>query len=577
MPKSPQGPSSATESYYQPPQGEAERLIASARIALTAFALFALWLDPSEPTRYAGATYALLLVYSVYALLIRVRIWRVEAPLGWLPLITHASDLATFSVLTAFTDGSRSPFFLYFIFLLACATLRWHSAGAVRTALVVLIVFVAFGFREALIRDPEFELNSFVIRSGNVLIMGVLLGYLGTYMERRTSELSLLTLWPARLPREYPDFLRRALEYAAEILGAGRVLITWDAVEDAFFHVALWSATDWQQIELSAGSFAALVPADLQEHDFLCSDVRMPAPTLVHSPSRGFWRWRGAPVCRDLRDRFQIESVIALRLSGETFGGRLFILDKRPMSSNDLVLGEIVARHVTASLDLYYMTQRARGAAATEERLTMVRDLHDGIAQSLTVANLQLEVAAHVLADGDLEGGRRRLIDLQRLISEEAARLREFIRETRVLVNRPAATDQLNLKTDLAAFLERIAGQWGLKAELMITEGLDNRISARLRREGYSIVREAVFNAARHAHGSSVEAVINLEGAVLSIIVSDNGNGFGFTGEYNLAKMEATNSGPFMLRQRVKSLAGTMTIQSGNTGSSIYISLPLGS
>jgi len=36
------------------PHSRAERLIAAGRVVLAASSLFAVWLDPSEPSKYAG-------------------------------------------------------------------------------------------------------------------------------------------------------------------------------------------------------------------------------------------------------------------------------------------------------------------------------------------------------------------------------------------------------------------------------------------------------------------------------------------------------------------------------------------
>ncbi len=48
------------------PQSRAERLIAGGRVVLAVSSLFAVWLDPSEPAKYAGIAYSLLVSYVVY-------------------------------------------------------------------------------------------------------------------------------------------------------------------------------------------------------------------------------------------------------------------------------------------------------------------------------------------------------------------------------------------------------------------------------------------------------------------------------------------------------------------------------
>src|SRR5262245_47135169 len=48
--------------------GRTERLIAVGRVVLASFSLLAIWLDPSEPAKYATLAYSLLVGYVVYAL-----------------------------------------------------------------------------------------------------------------------------------------------------------------------------------------------------------------------------------------------------------------------------------------------------------------------------------------------------------------------------------------------------------------------------------------------------------------------------------------------------------------------------
>jgi len=91
------------------PRMRPERLIAAGRVVLAVSSLFAVWLDPDEPIRYATVAYGVLLAYVLYAIAVATLLWRVEAvPRLW-PMITHAADLACFSLFIFFTDPtSRS-------------------------------------------------------------------------------------------------------------------------------------------------------------------------------------------------------------------------------------------------------------------------------------------------------------------------------------------------------------------------------------------------------------------------------------------------------------------------------------
>src|SRR5436309_614420 len=87
-----------------------ERPIAAVRVALAASALFAIWLDPTEPARFVGTTYTLHAVYVAYSLVLAAIMWN-RSSYGRLPIITHAADIVASSIFQYLTLGPSSPFF----------------------------------------------------------------------------------------------------------------------------------------------------------------------------------------------------------------------------------------------------------------------------------------------------------------------------------------------------------------------------------------------------------------------------------------------------------------------------------
>jgi len=127
---------------HSSPHSRAERLIATGRVVLAAFSLLAVWLGPSGAASPTPWAYGLLSGYGVYALLVALLVWSWRAHLGRLPLVTHVLDLAAFSFLMYFTGGPSSPFFIYFVFSLVCATVRWQWSGTLWTTLGTLAIDV---------------------------------------------------------------------------------------------------------------------------------------------------------------------------------------------------------------------------------------------------------------------------------------------------------------------------------------------------------------------------------------------------------------------------------------------------
>ncbi len=88
------------------------------------------------------------------------------------------------------------------------------------------------------------------------------------------------------------------------------------------------------------------------------------------------------------------------------------------------------------------------------------------------------------------------------------------------------------------------------------------------------IVQEAVVNAARHGGASEVGVRADLRNGSLCVTVSDNGRGFAFRGHYDHAALAALRRGPVMLKERVNTLGGTLSIDSTAGGARLEIELP---
>lgn len=555
------------------PQSRAERLIAAGRVVLAASSLFAVWLDPSEPAKYAQIAYSLLVAYVVYSLVIAAVVFRSDAPPNRQRLITHAFDLVFFSLFIYFTAGPASPFLIYFVFSLVCATLRWQRRGTLWTAAASIAVFLGVGFYFAEVAgDPAFQLYPLVIRGVYLAVIAVLLGYLGAHEEQTRRDMSLLAAWPQAAPQEVQALAEGLLRHAAQAVGAPRALLAWVEREEPWLYLAFWQGHAFSWSRASPDTFGQLVAEPLAGSGFLCPDVASAQPAVLRKTPGGLSRWRGWPLDPALRERYGMRSVLALPVSGESLDGRIFFLDKGSMTSDDLVLGGILADVVAGRFDHFYLNQQLQEAVATEERLRLARDLHDGVLQSLTGIGLRLAVVRGRL-DEDPAAARESLEALQRLVALEQRDLRFFIRELKP----PPLTapgEARSLPFQVADLVQRIELEWGLRVDLS-TEGLEEPMPEPLARDVYHVVREALVNAVRHGEASEVRVEILRHGRDrLSITVADNGHGFPFQGRLSHRELAEGSLGPKTLLERVESLEGTLALESSPSGARLDIALP---
>ncbi|HKA59640.1 MAG TPA: histidine kinase [Gemmatimonadales bacterium] len=557
------------DTHYAP-RVRVERLIATGRVVLAAFSLLAVWIGPATHATNAEFTNLLLAGYLGYALLLAFVAWFGHAASFRIGLLTHAIDLALFSVFVYLTEGAASPFFTYFIFAIVAATLRWQARGALWTAAMAVVAFSTVGLYAAF-RDPTFELQRFFTQSAYLIVLASLLAALSAYENRRRDEMASLAAWPPAVGPEPRAVLRELLGSTARILNAQRTLLAWEETGQPWLQFGAWSDDSFTVWREPADRYDPLVADPLENVSFLSPDVSQQQATVVLGEDGRLQAWRGTPIHEELRSRFHMRALLSVRVGGEWVRGRLFSLDNRSLTADDLVLGEIVAGHLAASLDHIVQSRRLRQAAAAEARARLSRDLHDGVLQSLTGAALKLE-AVQRLWETQQPAARERLSEIQHLLAQEQRGLRFLIRDTK-LTSADSSIGGTSLSERLNELVRRFESVWGLKTELL-TDDLDTGIADSLAYEICNLVQEALVNAARHATASHAHVALRRHEDQLFITVTDDGHGFPFQGHYDHAMLTSQRLGPVMLKQRVESLGGTLEIESTNQGAHLEIALP---
>jgi signal transduction histidine kinase len=546
------------------PRARAERVIASGRAFLALFALAGALLDPNDPETFADEPFLLLLVYCIYALGIWLATTRGALVMRRATTIQHGIDLLVAVILTTLTRGSGSPFFLFFTFLLLAATVRWQAWGAWTTGLVVITAYLGVAAHEIALHPDPIDVNRFVVRLGLLTVMTMVLGRLGAYQQRLYSELRQLAAWPRTAGRTLDEVLGEALGYATRLLNGPTGVLIWEADDEVRTYVA--SFRDGR-IERDAieGSMSALVPVPEDIRSFLyvrgASGVR-----AVGFSERG--RDIAIPVLNDeIIRRFEVETVIAAALPERSHHGWLLLINRPPrtVTTDDVLLAEIVAADISASMEHWYLSQRAQEVAVAEERLRVSRDLHDGVLQSLTGCRLDIAAAA-TKAEGTSIEIAGQLRSLERSLAHDQQELREVIQQLRGSSVRRQPTPL----RDLCARVER---QWRIAVTL--SSDADNLVPAELNGPTLLMVHEALANAVRHGEATAAHVGIERRGQSLVIRIEDDGHGFPFKGRLQGPELAERQIGPRSLRERAEMLGGTLMVASGETGATVEISIPV--
>ncbi|HET8798862.1 MAG TPA: histidine kinase, partial [Thermoanaerobaculia bacterium] len=470
------------------PHARAERLIATGRFVLAFFSLVAIWFEPSTPARYQRATYAILAIYTVYALITVVFAWRSPVPSARWRLFSHALDLVLFTIFVYLTEGPASPFFLYFVFSLFCATLRFSWRGILATGVAAMTIYGAMAIF-ASVSDPAFEWSRVLIRETYLAVIAALLFYLGMYHQRLRSEMATLAAWPRELAGGVEDVLRGGLAHAASVVNTPRVLLLWEEIEEPWLYVATFTSGDFALQRVAPGSFE--IPGSDAVRNMSCF-IRAEEPSLVYDPaSSTVSEMTGLSMSSSFRRLYAIDSAIVVSLESRTLITHFLIPNVRTATGDDLALAHIAGRLLLATLEQYFFVQQVRQTASAEERLRISRELHAGIVQSLGGVGLQLQaIRTQFVREPEVS---ERLGHVQRVVEHDQRELRAIVRELRPHDPRDG---RAILTDELQRMRERYALEWGL--EVSVDAHPERDVPARLAHELCRIVNESLANAARH-------------------------------------------------------------------------------
>ena len=558
---------------YPSSRARSERAIGLSRVLLASTASLALWLEQAPPTPHRQLVYALYSAYSVYsAILVLWSFWG-DTTGSW-PFVTHAVDIVIFSTFQYLTQGPSSPFFVFFLFSVFCGGMRWGWRGTLSTGALVICAYVGItGVSEARSSGSEFELNTFVIRLAYLAVATGLLVHLGRYEARLRLEIERLARWPAPLADEHDAGIGRVLEYGAQLMQAGCVLVIWEEADEPKMHEARWVNGAVTVAKLPPSHLRITTDPELDTATFLSTGTVREAHAIALADHAGrLVRREGMPLPTSILDRLEGSGLATAPIRTDLITGRVFFSDLGAPPTEVLPLTEVLAREIGSSLEQLYSARQREELAAREERIRVARDLHDGVLQALTGVRLELRALAKALRVSD-DGLEQRLVSIERALAMEQRELRFFIAGLEP-GNAPRPDALAGLAKRLDSVRERLALEWQTPVTVRLSPGVP-AIPEPLQEAVPLMVHEAAVNALKHAQPSRVSVDVESTNGRLRIAVTDDGQGFPFKGVYSHDTLAAAHVAPRSLFDRVSALGGQLSIESSERGSRVEMVLTL--
>jgi two-component system sensor histidine kinase DegS len=200
-----------------------------------------------------------------------------------------------------------------------------------------------------------------------------------------------------------------------------------------------------------------------------------------------------------------------------------------------------------------------------QERQRLVRQLHDGPAQSLTNLILQAEICER-LFDHDAKRARSELSNLKTAVTSTFQKVRDFMFDLR-----PMMLDDLGLVPTLKRYVDSAAEKSGVPVSLTVS-GNERRFTNYKEMALFRIAQDLLSNVRQHAHATRAQVLLDLSEDAVRIVVEDNGSGF----DMNETLSAKKGIGLSTLRERVEMMGGQVQIDSApGRGTKVSLIVPL--
>lgn len=571
-----------------------ERWLATARVALAVSTLVAIRMDPTDVLGHSWAAYGLFVFYMANGILILMLLRRRQQSTAAFRFMVHVGDIVWPALISIFAEGPRTPFFLFFFFVLAAAAYRWGlwetvSTAAAEVALLwlnLLVVHVWLGPGESQrlriltglnVNAKDFDPQRLFMLSIYLLVMGLLLGYLAEQQKHLRAEKAVITGTLARVRVEagLTGTIEQIFSELMSMYGAARILMASQEIHSQRVFAGALNRVG----EQGPTEFRWMESASREGRTYL---EGFPGEVCYASVRREDWKTlaldatgHAVPVTNltalaQLRQEQAFDSVITVAfLFGSEWRGRVFLFDPswRGEKQEELRFLLDLVHQVGPAVYNVYLLHRLRRRASAAERARFARELHDGAVQSLIAVEMQVDVLRRQVEANRPIGGE--LGRIQSLLREEVLKLRELMQQMKAI-----DVDAQRLLSVLRDTVERFQRETGINARFVSDlDQLD--MPQRVCREILRIVQEGLVNVRKHSGARHALVRLASNGDKWNLIVEDDGKGFPFAGRYNQVQMEEAGKGPMIIKERVGLIAGELTIESTpGQGSRLEVTVP---
>ncbi len=167
-----------------------EKVLAWLRLGFSVAAILVIQLNPERVARFPFLSHVSLVSFLLYSVLILYLTRTEKADFRKIGLITTCLDLFWVSLIVFSTGGSRTPFFVYYLFPVITASSRYGIKAGLFVALIGVVLYGIIRFFP--LWENPLGIDTFIIRSIYMLVLAYIFGFLSEFEKKQNQRLMTL-------------------------------------------------------------------------------------------------------------------------------------------------------------------------------------------------------------------------------------------------------------------------------------------------------------------------------------------------------------------------------------------------
>jgi len=207
-------------------------------------------------------------------------------------------------------------------------------------------------------------------------------------------------------------------------------------------------------------------------------------------------------------------------------------------------------------------SQNIRVQAIIEERSRLSRDMHDSLAQALSIIKWKTQLLGKTISSGNTMQSLNELSDITEMLEATQHEAKAVIDQLHTSIK----SDKGFVPT-LAQYATDFSQQYGVRCELYVADGVV-KLSSLAELELLCVAQEALSNVRKHAEASEVRLSRESKSDGTEMTIRDNGRGFD-------PNVRTQGYGLTVMEERVRSVGGQLSINSSaGHGTEVTVKLP---